>query len=215
MGSQKHGFLDLFGATSTAVLVVDKQKCYMDTHTLESRGRTVDSYFSLRFKALEDFIEYSRQLNVPVVWTQMIEDIELSPVPIRQKIKLGYNKQLSDAPKFRPGSEEFGFAGDVLPLQTERVFVKNHYDAFADPELGEYLSSLGIKAVVIIGGFASRCVLATTVGANNHDLHVLVLKDLVLSPEKFEPELPSTLSIIDGILGYVCESSDLEENWRS
>jgi nicotinamidase-related amidase len=81
--------------------------------------------------------------------------------------------------------------------------------------LNIYLDEHSRNSVIIIGGFASRCVLGTAFGANSHDKHVLVVSDAVVSPAQYADEESTMLDIVEGILGYQTTSEELLANWQA
>jgi nicotinamidase-related amidase len=115
----------------------------------------------------------------------------------------------------KPGSHDYEIVGQAVPLDGEPVFSKQHYDSFSNPELPAYLKDNGITAVILVGGFMPRCVLGTAYGANNWDLHVLVLEDLVFEPVEFQTDRAGSLGVVRAILGYVDNSATLLQNWAS
>lgn len=199
----------LFAKDNTAIIVVDKQGAYFDPKILAKRNKTADHEALAR---IDKFIKHVRDEGVPIIWTQMIEDIDDSPANIKQKMMI--DEMLGFEPiRAKVGSEDIDFFG-VEPLPTERIIKKLYYNAFADTGLHEQLKHQGIKSLVLVGGFASRCVLGTTYGANGHGYHVWVPNDLVANPLEFEKELKPALSIIDGILGYTYNSDKILSMWQ-
>ena len=205
--------VELFGSESTAFLVVDKQKAYMDETTLKKGGRSVSDEFHRNFQHLEDYIITMRRRGIRIIWTQMTEDEDLSSEPIRKK--MAFNRQFSKGKPIiaRPGQSAFEFAGKVKPLKTEMVMQKDCYDSFGNPELDKYLRSNDIKSVILTGGFTSRCVLGTAFGANSHGYNVLLLEDLLIIPDDYISEVPTVFSIVQGVLGYVTKSDELLKSW--
>lgn len=193
---------DILDPEKCALLVIDKQVGYfepMATEPVEMKKKAQN---------LDKFIEKARQLNVPVIWTQMTESTKLSPHNIRCKMKID-----SFRVELEPGEDPYEFYGSTKPATNEKIVEKQFYDAFSNAELAKYLHSTGKTTVVLVGGYGSRCVLATAFGANSNGLHVVLLEDLIWDPPHFDNELPAAFSIAKGILGYILESKDAVDAW--
>jgi nicotinamidase-related amidase len=206
---------ELFGTNNTAIIVIDKQTAYANEEELRKRDKSFSPAALESIAALDQFIIDARQFNVPLVWTKMIEDVELSPPNIRTKMQIEKEVYGAIPLKCVPNDPSSELCGQSLPASEDYIITKYYYSAFANTDLHEYLQNLNITSIVIVGGFASRCVLATAFAANSHGYNVLVPKDLVFLPEQFEAELKPTLSIINGILGFTSSSQDLIEYWRN
>ncbi len=185
----------------------------MDRTIMESRDLNVTPDFQQRFKDLESFIIAARDKQIKIIWTQMTEDPELSNAPIRQKMNFDRDTRGFKLIKAEPGQPDYELVGSVLPEAGEKVIEKICYDAFSNHELARYLRDNGMTAVILIGGFTSRCVMGTAYGANTNDFYVLLLEDLLITPQQFANEVPGTLSVVQDILGYVTTSDKLLDSW--
>lgn len=113
------------------------------------------------------------------------------------------------------GTSLYDFYGKTKPSSDEAIIQKSHYDCFSENDLKVLLKSKNIESVVLIGGFGSRCVLASAFGAKTNDYHVMVLEYLLVVPQEYNNEMPSTCKIINAILGYVGKSDELLKYWGS
>ena len=75
------------------------------------------------------------------------------------------------------GTEGVGFADFAKPVEGEKVFEKQVFDAFVDTGLDEYLSELGVKVVLLAGLETSVCVLFTANSAYLRKYLPLVVSD--------------------------------------
>jgi len=185
----------------TALIVIDKQISYTIANSVIS-GEDVNPFDALVVK-IDSFISGCREKGMKIVWTQMIEDTDKSPLNIQSKMLASGTSTISN-----PSAESFGFNGSS-PLEGELVIVKKYYDAFAQTELARHLHDAGIETLILVGGYASRCVLGTAFGANGNDFNVIVIEDLIANPSRMISEIPSTLSIINSILGYTVLENEL------
>jgi ureidoacrylate peracid hydrolase len=205
---------ELFQPHNSALIIVDKQNAYMNQTVLERRGKSIRPDFDQRIANMERVIRYARRLDILTIWTQMTEHIDESPSPIA--LKMAYDK--ADGARLisaKPGTSDFEFYGASKPAAGELVLPKRRYDSFSNPDLNTYLDEYGRNSVIIIGGFASRCVLATAFGANSHDKDVMVVNDAVVSPAQYADEESTMFAIIDGILGYQTTTDELLANWQA
>jgi nicotinamidase-related amidase len=205
---------ELFQPHNSALIIVDKQRAYMDQTVLERRNKSTRPDFDHRVATIERVIRHSRRLDILTIWTQMTEDIDESPSPIA--LKMAYDKANGAALiSAKPGSPDFEFCGVSKPAAGELVMPKRRYDSFSNPDLNTYLNEHGRNSVILIGGFASRCVLGTAFGANSHDKDVLIVSDAVVSPAQYADEESTMLDIVDGILGYQTTAEELLANWQA
>ncbi|HSX18107.1 MAG TPA: isochorismatase family cysteine hydrolase [Candidatus Saccharimonadales bacterium] len=196
--------VDNLGPVNTALLVIDKQISYTTNNRVFGKppNNKVNPFNNLVPK-IDSFIRLSRSKGLEVIWTQMIEDVELSPPNIRNKMKADNTPTISS-----PNSKNFDFNG-LGPDNDEKVIIKKYYDAFAQTDLDVYLKTKGVKKVIIIGGFTSRCVLGTAFGANGHGYNVIVVSDLTGNPAGLSDEVPVALGIINSVLGYTVLEKDI------
>ena len=141
---------------NTIVIVIDKQNAYLNKDFVGLRRFDLSDNSEDILDAIDSFIEQTRQKKVEIIWTQMIEDTQLSPDNIARKMKSDNCQTISN-----PANNSFNFYGRTTPRSDEKVFTKYYYNSFADGSIEEYLKSSDKKTVVLIGGYASRCVLAT------------------------------------------------------
>jgi nicotinamidase-related amidase len=192
----------------TVVIVIDKQNAYLNNDFVGLRRFELSDNSEEILGAVDGFIEQTRQKNVEVIWTQMVEDTELSPANIALKMTSDNCKTISN-----PDNESYNFYGRTAPADAEKVFTKYFYNAFADGSLADYLEKSDKKTVVLIGGYASRCVLATAFGANSCNLQVVIPKGLIVNQKHAENEVPVVYDICDAILGYTANPEQILNYW--
>lgn len=191
-------------SNKTALIVIDKQKAYMSDDQVITRFKhTTVKGITAAITRIDSFVNYCREKNVPVIWTQMVEDPDLSPENIANKMLASETPAISS-----PGTPGFEFCGQG-PGPNDKVIVKNFYDAFAGTDLFDYLSSHSVKNIILVGGYVSKCVLGTSFGANSHELNVYIPRELVGNLDSELNEASVALEIIDKILGYVVSVNDI------
>ena len=98
-----------------------------------------------------------------------------------------------------PGTKEFDFLPSIGIAEADTQVIKNYPDAFNKTELAGILAQKKVDTVILCGLSASGCVMATYVGAEDHDLHPFLLRDGVAAGSEehvgFAEEIFETLSI--------------------
>lgn len=86
--------------------------------------------------------------------------------------------------KWGPATDSEGFKFDsTIHVTNDLPMIIKHYgDGFNKTDLDKVLKEKGINTVFLCGLSATGCVLATFIGANNHDYKAFMVKDALLSP---------------------------------
>ncbi len=175
-------------------------------HGYLSRSNEDTDKIKVFLPQLKTFTDSCRELELPIIWTQMVENTEESPENIATVMKLDglVNPNLTHTKK-----SSFDFYAGLRPAESDTVITKYYYDAFADTKLFDNLKSKGIKTVILTGGYESRCVLGTAFGANGKGFHVVLAEDLVEEPSEFRTEVRTTVKVISSIIGYPLHSAEV------
>ncbi len=80
-----------------------------------------------------------------------------------------------------PGTPEFEFPEDVKILPTDPKVIKSYGDGFNKTDLDKVLKDLKVNTVFLCGLSSVGCVLATWIGAQNHDFKAFLIKDAMMS----------------------------------
>jgi len=67
----------------------------------------------------------------------------------------------------------------VMPDKEDKIFTKNSYDAFTNPQLKAYLKKKGIRYLLVVGIFGDGCVDSTIHGGFSAGFNFIILKDLI------------------------------------
>ncbi len=196
----------LLKESQIALLVIDKQIAYADRQFRMSPGtspKTFSEDLERTVGQLDSFIAWCRSKNMPIAWTRMTEDPAISPPVVAQRMTINNDVAISG-----PGQSAYAYCG-AKPVAGELQVDKLLPDAFSVPELAEWLRSNKVQTVLLVGGFASRCVFSSTVGAQNNGFHAIVLKDLLITPIEFAHEVSVTNGIIHDILGYISTEAEV------
>lgn len=168
---------------------------------------------------IKEFLAKSRKFPVATtVFTRMVERSDMMSENYRYKMA-----EVDDTP---PLVEKDGPGWDyykVKPQPGDHEVTKTTYSAFKRTGLKEYLESKGVKTVILVGGYASRCVAATAFEAADEGFHVVIPEDLVANLDDpdvkdqesgWVDEKQAFLQANRAILGYSPSSSVILNTWE-
>lgn len=202
----------ILNPSTTVLLVIDKQAGYFDPQLVSLRNKELPDNSAEVLESIDSFIEKVRLAGVEVVWTQMAEGVEESPSNISDMIKPVFG---ANASIVKPGSTSYEIYGRTKPRINEKVIHKLRYNSFSQTDLASYLKNRSVKTVVLVGGYASRCVLATAAGANGEDLFCVIPQGLVLNQKDSTNEVDTVYDINDSIFGLSPTVTDILSVWEA
>ena len=202
--------IELCNPTSTAVIVIDKQRGYLfpEGEAKDIFGRD-DEAVNQKIAAIDEFIEVARTAHVPIIWTQMVENVDESPANLIIRMKGDVLSHVINS-----GDATFEIVGSK-PQPQDKVIVKYRYDAFIGTDLDDYLKAHNIKTLILVGYFTSRCLLATGFVGSGIGYNILVPEDLTdVSPNR-KTELPVAFAVIASVIGFLVPSNDIVNYWQN
>lgn len=119
------GLDDLLAPERCVLLVVDKQRWYLDAAVSPFLTDEDAGAVAAEVARHDGFIALCRESGIPVVWTKMSEGDDHAPPNVLARWALR-----PDAPRLRRGDVGFAFAG-AEPLPGEAVLEKVYPDAFS------------------------------------------------------------------------------------
>ncbi|KAI9467783.1 MAG: Isochorismatase-like protein [Benjaminiella poitrasii] len=153
---------------SEALIIVDVQNDYFPGGALPT-WRPVETA-----EACAKLIEKFRKENKEVVHIQHIMEEE------QQKEWL----KISDKPWFAKGSKGAEIHDLVKPLPTEKIVVKSAVSGFVGTDLTEYLTSKGVKKLIVVGMMIHNCVNATVYSGVEEGFQCIVVDEAVNTLEQ-------------------------------
>lgn len=81
----------------------------------------------------------------------------------------------------RPGTDIFEFPASVMIKSDDPKVIKTYPDGFNKTDLDKVLKEQGCNVLFLTGLSAVGCVLATYIGAQNHDYKAFMIKDAIMS----------------------------------
>lgn len=185
--------------------VIDRQRWYLDPAVTPFGPVPHDR--ARRIAAQDRLIAAARSAGVPVAWTTMTEGDHDAPPNTAHRWR-----GRVEEPRLRHGDEAFAFAG-TPPRPEDVVAHKTYPDAFSSPGFADHLGDLGRTTLVLIGGFAGRCILATAFAAQARDLDVVVPDGLAI-PHPAHPEEAAVVeAVIRGVVGHWVNPQQLHRAW--
>jgi len=155
-----------------------------------------------------ELVDAARTGGVPVVWTRTVEGAPDSPPVLATRWDLAPGE-----PRLLRGSPGWDWAS-AQPAPGELVVDKLWPDACSAPELTDWLRARPeLVAVVLVGAYAARCVLATANGLARLGRVVLVPGGLVVPHPGCPSEAEVAEHVISTTLGYVLDPTDIRQRW--
>ena len=134
-----------------ALLVIDVQNRYMPAITERDRG--------IAFYFINLLIDLFRRHDCPVIRI--------------------YHHNKENGP--RPGEPDFEFPAAVAINPADTQVIKTYSDSFNKTDLDRVLREKGCNTLFLCGQSAVGCVLATKIGAMNHDYKAFIVRGAIMS----------------------------------
>ena len=81
----------------------------------------------------------------------------------------------------KPGSEQFEYPTSVLIKDEDSKVIKTYGDGFNKTDLDKIIKEKGSNTLFLCGLSAVGCVLATLIGAQDHDYKAFIVKNAIMS----------------------------------
>jgi len=98
-----------------------------------------------------------------------------------------------------PGTDQFEFPASVEIKPEDAKVIKTYPDGFNKTDLDKVIRESGSNTLFLCGLSAVGCVLATWIGANNHDYQAFLLKDAIMSHNE---EYTHNVEVMFDAVGY-------------
>lgn len=134
-----------------ALLVIDIQEVYLSM--VPEREKEVGMWY------INGLIELFRSKGYPIIRI--------------------YHHDVASGPE--PGSKQFEFPKSVVIKDEDTKVIKTYGDGFNQTDLDKILKEKGSNTLFMCGLSAVGCVLATWIGAQNHDYKAFMVKSAIMS----------------------------------
>jgi nicotinamidase-related amidase len=208
-------FADHLNPAQTAVVSIDMHRGHLedspDCPCPAPRARDLVA-------PINAFHAAARALGVPVIHVRSVlrrggvDDVAGIPSAWRRTFPLHVGPIPNSDAHAIEGSRWTEFATEVADGDLI-VETKRRLSAFYPTDLDLLLRNLGVRGVVLDGGFTDCCILNTAFDAANRTYRVVVPRDLVRGTDEYLEN--AALAMISLHLGLVTESTDLLEEWHT
>lgn len=196
----------LVDTTKTALIVIDIQNdyCAPDGKIAKDVGLDV-SQLQQTVSKLITFVDKAREVGLPIIFTQMIED----PKYMAPNAKFKSNGRDLCSPNTK-GFEYY----KIKPQPNDSQLIKKTYDAFSNPELNEILKRHDIENLIIVGAYTAVCVDTTLRTGYTKGYNIVIPEDLVGMPEERMYQHKASLDVWRLIFAHVVDSEEIISLWE-
>ncbi|MEM2140071.1 MAG: isochorismatase family cysteine hydrolase [Nitrososphaera sp.] len=191
-----------------ALVVIDVQNGFV------SKGGSYDllgmetAHYRAVVPKVAELIKLCREADVPIFYTQAVR--ERSGIDLLTKSHRILPKAREERIRKRPicvrGTWDADIVDEVRPAAADHVVVKRRDSAFQDTEIGVWLKSLGVNALVFCGIDTSICVETSLRDGFNNGYDVILVSDATASGNRKHFE--STLEIVKEYYGIVMDLAE-------
>lgn len=157
---------------------------------------------------IAELIKICRGAGVPIFYTQAVR--ERSGIDLLTKSHRILPKAREERIRRRPicvrGTWDADIVEDVKPAAADHIVVKRRDSAFQDTEIGVWLKSLDVNALVFCGIDTSICVETSLRDGFNNGYDVILVSDATASGNRKHFE--STLEIVKEYYGIVMDLAE-------
>ena len=164
------------------------------------------------------FHDVARGLGIPIVHVKTV--LRKSGIDDVKGIKAAWRLVFPLYVGTIPNADQHAIEGTrwtefMTRVEPDDIIVdsKKRLSIFYPTDLDFLLQNMGVRRVVLNGGFTDCCVLNAAFDASNRNYRVIVVKDLVRGTNEEMEE--AALKMISLHLGLVMDSIDLLEAWRA
>ena len=173
---------ELVDPATTALVVVDVQNdfCHPEGHF--ARYKKDLSSTQAVLPALVSFVNRAQDLGIRVVF---IRQLTLPGGKSDSAAWLRFKCRDGKSPDYTlKGSWGAEFVDGLVPRERDLVIEKFRPDAFVHTNLDQLLRANGIETLAVLGTTSEGCVKSTIRGGSYHDYYMVVVHDLITSPNK-------------------------------
>ncbi|MEE8601376.1 cysteine hydrolase family protein [Euzebya tangerina] len=192
----------------TVLLVIDMQNGFC--HPDGSFG-TLDMDVSMTGGAIagcKTLVAAAREAGVPVVWTRYVYRPDYADGGVLVADLL---PAIKDIRSLEDGTWDAEIVDDLPPAEGEEIIDKNRYSAFYGTRLEPYLTSQGIRNIVLCGVTTNMCVETSARDAAQRDYRTVVVSDATGELEQARHE--HALTAIGFGFGWVASTDDVVGAW--
>lgn len=192
----------------TALVVIDMQNGFCDPKgSVASIGLDI-SMCQAAVSGCEALVSSARAAGVPVIFTRFVYRPDYADGGVVVKHLL---PALAEVNSLAEGSWDADIIAELTPEPGDIVIDKNRYSAFYGTRLETYLTSMGIRQLVLCGVTTNMCVETTARDASARDYHTFIAADATGELEKHRHDV--ALQTIGFGFGAVATSEEIISSW--
>jgi ureidoacrylate peracid hydrolase len=191
-----------------ALVVIDVQNGFV------SKGGSYDllgmetGHYRAVVPKIAELIKMCRQADIPIFYTQAVR--ERSGIDLLTRSHRILPKAREERIRKRPicvrGTWDANIVEEVKPATADHIVVKRRDSAFQDTEIGVWLKSLDVNALVFCGIDTSICVETSLRDGFNNGYDIILVSDATASGNRKHFE--STLEIVKEYYGIVMDIAE-------
>lgn len=191
-----------------ALIIIDVQNGFV------SKGGSYDqlgmetAHYRAVVPKIAELIKMCRGADIPIFYTQAVR--ERSGIDLLTKSHRILPKAREERIRKRPicvrGTWDADIVDEVKPAPRDHIVVKRRDSAFQDTEIGVWLKSLDVNALVFCGIDTSICVETSLRDGFNNGYDVILVSDATASGNRKHFE--STLEIVKEYYGIVMDIAE-------
>lgn len=126
--------------------------------------------------------------------------------------KIIHVKHIQEGKIFNKNDSFSNFIKDFLPLENERVFIKDNFSCFSNTNFTNYLEQYKNNPIYIIGYNSRMCVLSTIIEGYHLGYNLILVKDAsnaLADAERNEEEIHLTMVSVLSTFSDILSTSDI------
>jgi ureidoacrylate peracid hydrolase len=195
---------------STALIVIDMQNGFCDPRGSVAQIGLDISMCEAAISPCERLVIAARSANVQIFFTRFIyrADYADGGVVVQHLIPA-----LAEVNSLAEGSWDADIIPTLTPEPEDIIVDKNRYSAFYGTRLETYLTSIGVRQLVLCGVTTNMCVETTARDASARDYHTFVVGDACGELEQTRHDV--ALQTLGFGFGAVTTTDHIVEQWSA
>lgn len=191
-----------------ALVVIDVQNGFVSKGGSYDLLRMETAHYRAVVPRIAELIKMCREADIPIFYTQAVR--ERSGIDLLTKSHRILPKAREERIRKRPicvrGTWDANIVDEIKPAPSDHIVVKRRDSAFQDTEIGVWLKSLDVNALVFCGIDTSICVETSLRDGFNNGYDIILVSDATASGNRKHFE--STLEIVKEYYGIVMDIAE-------
>lgn len=194
----------------TALVVIDMQNGFCDPKGSVAQIGLDISMCQAAVPGCVALVDAAHAAGIPVIFTRFVyrKDYADGGVVVKHLIPA-----LAEVNSLAEGSWDADLIPELTPGPDDIVIDKNRYSAFYGTRLETYLTSMGIRQLVLCGVTTNMCVETTARDASARDYHVFIASDATGELEQHRHDV--ALQTLGFGFGALTSVKDIQAEWST